>query len=94
MFLYVRSERSLMVFGIKRNTIMSQSAPLHSALLCGDFITCFGNDGGVLADARLIAEATDVFAVHSKGILVPHDQVRHSAAGPAIVLIDREPLLT
>ena len=57
------------------------------------FITCFGNDGGVLASARLVAEATDVFAVHSKGILVPHDQVRHSAAGPAVVLINQEPLL-
>lgn len=66
---------------------------LRRAALCRDFITCFGNDGGVLADARLIAEATDVFAEHSKGILVPHDQVRHSAAGPAVVLIDHEPLL-
>lgn len=59
----------------------------------GIFITCFGNDGGVLADARLVAEATDVFAEHSERKLVPHDQVRHSAAGPAVVLIDREPLL-
>lgn len=77
-----------MFFGIKSNTIM-----LKCIALCRDFITCFGNDGSVLADARLIAEATDVFAEHSKGILVPHDQVRHSAAGPVVVLIDREPLL-
>lgn len=61
--------------------------------LCGDFITCFGDDGGVLADSRVVAEATDVFAEHSERILVPHDQVRHSAAGPAVVLVDREPLL-
>lgn len=66
---------------------------LRRAALCRDFITCFGNDGGVLADAGHVAEATDVFAEHSKGILVPHDQVRHSAAGPAVVLIHREPLL-
>lgn len=66
---------------------------LQCAVLCRDFITCFGNDSGVLADASLIAEATDVFAEHSERILVPHDQVRHSAAGPAVVLIYREPLL-
>lgn len=66
---------------------------LQSALLHGDFITCFGNDGSVLADARLVTEAADVFAEHSKGILVPHDQVGHCADGPAVVLIDREPLL-
>lgn len=66
---------------------------LKCMALSRDFITCFSNDGSVLADARLITEATDVFAEHSKGILVPHDQVRHSAAGPAVVLIDREPLL-
>lgn len=77
-----------MLLSIKSNTIVLQRAEL-----CGDFITCFGNDSGVLADARLIAEATDVFAERSKGILVPHDQVRHSAAGPAVVLVDREPLL-
>lgn len=77
-----------MFLAIKSNTIL-----LQCAVLCRDFITCFGNDGGVLADARLVTEATDVFAEHSKGILVPHDQVRHSAAGPAVMLIDREPLL-
>lgn len=77
-----------MLFGIKSNVIM-----LKCTALCGDFITCFGNDGSVLADAGFVAEATDVFAEHSKGILVPHDQVRHGAAGPAVVLIDREPLL-
>lgn len=66
---------------------------LRSVALCRDYITGFGNDGGVLADASLVAEATDVFAEHSKGILVPHDQVRHSAAGPAVVLIHREPFL-
>lgn len=76
-----------MLLGIKSNALLLQCAPL-----LWDF-TCFGNDGGVLADARLIAEATDVFAEHSKGILVPHDQVGHSAAGPAVVLVDREPLL-
>lgn len=59
----------------------------------GDFITCFGNDGGVLADARLVAEAADVFAEDAKGVLVAHDQVRHGAAGPAVVLVDREPPL-
>lgn len=74
--------------GIKSNAI-----PLQRTVLCGDFITCFGNDGGVLADASLIAEAADVFTEHSKRILVPHDQVGHSAAGPTVVLIDREPLL-
>lgn len=77
-----------MLFGIKGSTI-----PLKCVTLCGDFITRFSNDGSVLADAGLIAEAADVFAEHSKGILVPHDQVRHSAAGPVVVLIDREPLL-
>lgn len=59
----------------------------------GDFITRLGDDGGVLADAGLVAEATDVFAEHSERILVPHDQVGHGAAGPAVVLVDREPLL-
>ena len=66
---------------------------LKSAVLCGDNFTCFGDSGSVLADARNVAEATDVFAEHSKGILVPHDQVRHSAAGPAVVLKDCEPIL-
>lgn len=66
---------------------------LKCMALCREFITCFDNDGSVLTDARLITEATDVFAEHSKGILVPHDQVRHSAAGPAVVFIDREPFL-
>lgn len=74
--------------------LASRAIPsLQWAPLCRDFITCFGNNGGVLASARLVAEATDVFAVHSKGILVPHDQVGHSAAGPAVVLINQEPLL-
>lgn len=77
-----------MFLGIKSNTIV-----LRAALLCRDFITGFGNNGSVLADARLVAEATDVFAEHSKRILVAHDQVRHSAAGPAVVLIDHEPFL-
>lgn len=59
----------------------------------GVFITCLGNDGVVLADAGLVAVAADVFAEHSEGILVPHDQVRHGAAGPTVVLVDREPIL-
>lgn len=66
---------------------------LQGTQLCRDFITCFGNDGGVLADAGRFAEAADVFAEHSEGILVPHDQVGHCAAGPAVVLIHREPFL-
>lgn len=59
----------------------------------GILFTCFGNDSGVLAAAGIVAEAADVFAEHSERVLVPHDQVGHSAAGPAVVLIDREPLL-
>ena len=66
---------------------------LQHAVLFRDFITCFGNDSCVLANAGIIAEATDVFTEHSKGILVPHDQVRHSTAGPAVVHINREPVL-
>lgn len=61
--------------------------------LGGRLVTCFGDEGGVLAEARIVAEAADVFTKYSEGILVSHDQVGHSAAGPAVVLIDREPLL-
>lgn len=57
------------------------------------FSTCFGDDGRVLADARIVAAATHVLAEHSEGILVAHDQVGHGAAGPAVVLVDGEPLL-
>lgn len=92
--LYVSTEHNTalsmrrMLLGIQSNIVT-----LQLAVLCRDFITCFGDDSGILADANRVAEATDVFAEHSKGILVPHDQVRHSAAGPAVVLIDREPFL-
>lgn len=79
--------------GLSVRPICSLASKAILSSLCRDFITCFGNDGRVLADAGLVAEAADVFAEHSEGILVPHDQVRHSAAGPAVVLIDREPLL-
>lgn len=88
LYVFQPQRASDLFLGIKSNTIA-----LRRASLCRDFITCFGNDGRVLADAGLVAEAADVFAEHSEGILVPHDQVRHSAAGPAVVLIDREPLL-
>lgn len=57
------------------------------------FSTCFADDGRVLADARIVAAATYVLAENSEGILVAHDQVGHGAAGPAVVLVDGEPLL-
>lgn len=56
-------------------------------------ITCFHDDGRVVADSGLVAEATDVFTEHLETVLVAHDQVRHGAAGPAVVLEHREPLL-
>lgn len=73
---------SLACISLQSNRIESQ--PLS---------TCFGDDGRVLADARIVAAATYVLAEDSEGILVAHDQVGHGAAGPAVVLVDGEPLL-
>lgn len=57
------------------------------------FTTCLADDGRVLADARVVTAAADVLAEDPEGVLVAHDQVGHGAAGPAVVLVDGEPLL-
>lgn len=59
----------------------------------GGFITCLADDGRVLADTRVVTAAADVLAEDPEGVLVAHDQVGHGAAGPAVVLVDGEPLL-
>lgn len=59
----------------------------------GGFTTCLADDSRVLADARVVTAAADVLAEDPEGVLVAHDQVGHGAAGPAVVLVDGEPLL-
>lgn len=59
----------------------------------GAFITCLADDGCVLADAGVVAATAGVLAEDPEDVLVAHDQVRHGASRPAVVLEDGEPFL-
>lgn len=55
--------------------------------------TCFANHSRVLAHARLLAQATEIFAVDAEHVFVAHDQIRNCAVCSSIVLINSKPFL-
>lgn len=56
-------------------------------------LTCLGNDSRVLAEARLLTQAAEVFTVDAEHVFVAHDQIRSCAVLSSVVLINSEPFL-